>query len=162
MRCLLAGSTLNSYTSSSTPERPLEWPNRITRLIANRREKLMRLAALEGGVQSKNNRTVTNTSTAVATTSNAAESVSTSEPENNKISRRNKNKGSKIMQKGIKRKHNSHMSTRRNRTRRKQSNVKNESDSEPDDQESYQQSQVDNNPYIRTLKTITYQIIATF
>ncbi|XP_029662739.1 DDB1- and CUL4-associated factor 5 [Formica exsecta] len=29
------------------PERPLESPNRITRLIANRREKLMRMAALE-------------------------------------------------------------------------------------------------------------------
>ncbi|XP_012258334.2 DDB1- and CUL4-associated factor 5 [Athalia rosae] len=48
----IMGSAVSSRSSTGggvTPERPSESPNRIAQLIANRREKLMRLAALEGG-----------------------------------------------------------------------------------------------------------------
>lgn len=49
--------TLASHGSSGggvAPERPLESPNRITRLIAYRREKLMRLAAVNCGASANN------------------------------------------------------------------------------------------------------------
>ncbi|CAL1684031.1 unnamed protein product [Lasius platythorax] len=91
------------------PERPLESPNRITRLIANRREKLMRMAALERSA-----------------------SDSGSEGDNVHARRRSK---SKSKSKGVKRKH-AKLSAGRRRisTRRKCTVLKVNSDSESDDE----------------------------
>ncbi|XP_031786381.1 DDB1- and CUL4-associated factor 5 isoform X1 [Nasonia vitripennis] len=137
LRCFL-GSTLNTNGTSNASERPLESPNHITRLIANCRDKLMRLAALEAGTQITNGNTVTkkeNTSTAAAATTSAnlvEGHASASEPES-KTSTRKKNKTIKITLRptqGVKRKHSLRLSARKNRTRRKLNNAKDNSDSE--------------------------------
>lgn len=139
LRCFL-GSTLNTNGTSNASERPLESPNHITRLIANCRDKLMRLAALEAGTQIRNGNSVTRkeTTSAVVAPSSAnqiEEHASASEPEN-KTSRRNKNKTIKITLRptqGVKRKHSLRVSARKNRTRRKQNNAKDDSDTEPEE-----------------------------
>ncbi|XP_072762510.1 uncharacterized protein [Anoplolepis gracilipes] len=91
------------------PDRPLESPNRITRLIANRREKIMRMAALERSA-----------------------SDSGSEGDNAHARRRSK---SKSKSKGVKRKH-SKLSAGRRRisARRKCTVLKVNSDSDTDDE----------------------------
>ncbi|XP_050454385.1 DDB1- and CUL4-associated factor 5 isoform X2 [Cataglyphis hispanica] len=92
------------------PERPLESPNRITRLIANRREKLMRMAALE--------RSASDTG---------------SEGDNVHARRRSK---SKSKSKGVKRKHTKLSAGRRRiSARRKCTVLKVNSDSDSDDDE---------------------------
>ncbi|XP_070157104.1 DDB1- and CUL4-associated factor 5 [Polyergus mexicanus] len=91
------------------PERPLESPNRITRLIANRREKLMRMAALE--------RSASDTG---------------SEGDNVHARRRSK---SKSKSKGVKRKHTKLSGGRRRIcARRKCTVLKVNSDSDSDDE----------------------------
>ncbi|XP_058809986.1 DDB1- and CUL4-associated factor 5 [Phymastichus coffea] len=132
MRCFLG--SVNSHTTTNVPERPLESPNRITRLIANRREKLVRLATLGNGTHPKNNCTTLNTS--AATNSNAPEAGSVSEPENNYTLRSGRCRSSKtaLRSKGTKRKHS--CLSKRNRARRKQNNAKDDSDSEPEEQPS--------------------------
>ncbi|GAB1867633.1 WD repeat-containing protein 22 [Camponotus japonicus] len=92
------------------PERPLESPNRITRLIANRREKLMRMAALE----------------------RPSASDSGSEGDNVHARRRSK---SKSKSKGVKRKHSKLFTDRRRiSARRKCTVLKVNSDSDSDDE----------------------------
>lgn len=53
MLSILHQASVTAQEIGEPPERPSESPNRITLLIANRREKLMRLAALEGGAPPK-------------------------------------------------------------------------------------------------------------
>ncbi|XP_032691163.1 DDB1- and CUL4-associated factor 5 [Odontomachus brunneus] len=104
------------------PERPLGSPNRITRLIAARREKLMRLAATDCGTTTCNNST------------NIAErsaSCSASEGDSARTKCRSKSR-SKL--KGIKRKH-ARISGRRSRVRRKCTVLKINSDSDSDDEQ---------------------------
>lgn len=131
LRCFL--DTVNSRRTTNTLERPLESPNRITRLIANRREKLVRLATRENGSNSKNNSSTSNASP--ATNSNAAEAASVSEPVNNYTLRSGKCRSNKtaLRSKGTKRKHS--CLSKRNRARRKQNNAKDDSDSEPEEQQ---------------------------
>lgn len=90
------------------PERPLESPNRITRLIANRREKLMRMAAMERSA-----------------------SDSGSEGDNAHPRRRSK---SKSKSKSVKRKHTRLSGRRRLSSRRKCTVLKVNSDSDSDDE----------------------------
>ncbi|XP_011872809.1 PREDICTED: DDB1- and CUL4-associated factor 5 [Vollenhovia emeryi] len=90
------------------PERPLESPNRITRLIANRREKLMRIAAMERSA-----------------------SDSGSEGDNAHSRRRSK---SKSKSKSVKRKHTRLSGRRRPSARRKCTVLKVNSDSDSDDE----------------------------
>lgn len=131
MRCYLT-SSLNTTVNSH--ERPLDSPNRITRLIANKREKLMRHAALGKSVQSRSRSTTNNYRNHNYNTSaaNAGESGSTSEPENAGCSTRSKSKNKiNLRSKTAKRKLGLRMS-KRTRTRRKQNNAKDDSDSEPE------------------------------
>lgn len=90
------------------PERSLESPNRITRLIANRREKLMRMAAAEGL------------------------SASDSGSEGDNARRRSK---SKTKSKGVKRKHSKLSGRRRPFVRRKCTVLKVNSDSDSEDEQ---------------------------
>ncbi|XP_076379030.1 uncharacterized protein LOC143259660 [Megalopta genalis] len=120
----ILGSAVTSRGSSgggTTSERPLEFPNRITRLIANRREKLMRLAAMDCGAP------LNNTST---TAPGPSASDSASDGENTQTKSRSKSK-SKV--KGIKRKHDK-ISGRRSRARRKCAVLQINSDSDSDEQ----------------------------
>jgi hypothetical protein len=154
MRRFIA-STFNSLASSTAPERPLESPNRITRLIANRREKLMRLAALEAGSQFMNSTVNASLSTKTIATTSMVTSISTmsaskttvtlmqdtesgtaSESEINNLACNNKNKTNRIMPKSktIKKKHSSRLLAVRNRTRRKLRNIKEDNDTEQDDE----------------------------
>lgn len=115
-----AVSSRSSYGGGVAPERPLESPNRITQLIANRREKLMRLAGLECAT------TLNNSSNIVP-----EPSASGSEGEDSLLKCRYKPK-SKL--KGVKRKHD-RISRRRSRVRRKKCTVlKIHSDSDSDEQ----------------------------
>lgn len=116
--------TLASHGSSGcgvAPERPLESPNRITRLIAHRREKLMRHAAIAC-------RAPTNSATAAI--SEPSVSGSASDGDNAQVKCRSKSK-SKL--KGVKRKHGK-ISERRNRARRKCAVLQINSDSDSDEQ----------------------------
>ncbi|XP_053994567.1 DDB1- and CUL4-associated factor 5 [Hylaeus volcanicus] len=121
----ILGSAVTSRGSSGgrvVPERSLESPNRISRLIANRREKLMRLAAMDCGVPLNN---------ASTTAPGPSASGSASDGENAQIKCRFKPK-----LKGIKRKHGKN-SGRRSRARRKctvlQINSESDSDEQPID-----------------------------
>lgn len=153
LRCFL-GSSLNTNGTSNASERPLESSNHITRLIANCRDKLMRLASLEAGTQITNGNTVTRKeSTSVATVTSATnqedEHTLASEPEN-KTSTRNKNKTIKITlrpSQGVKRKHSLRLSTRKSRTRRKLTNAKDDSDTEPE--EPLKSNRKNKNSYVR-------------
>ncbi|XP_076749837.1 DDB1- and CUL4-associated factor 5 isoform X1 [Xylocopa sonorina] len=116
--------TLASHGSSGggvAPERPLESPNRITRLIAYRREKLMRLAAVDCGAPANN---------VSAAASEPSASGSASDGDNAQIKCRSKSK-SKLQ--GVKRKHGK-ISERRNRARRKCAVLQINSDSDSDEQ----------------------------
>ncbi|XP_015609773.1 DDB1- and CUL4-associated factor 5 [Cephus cinctus] len=119
----ILGSAVSSRGSSGggvAPERQSESPNRITRLIANRREKLMRLAAMEGGA------------TLNASTNTAPDcSASGSGSEIDEVKVKSKSK-SKTKLKGVKRKH-GRLSGRRSRARRK-CTVSKSSDSDSDEQ----------------------------
>ncbi|XP_031833772.1 DDB1- and CUL4-associated factor 5 isoform X2 [Nomia melanderi] len=99
----------------------LESPNRITRLIANRREELMRLAAMDCGAPLNNTSTIA---------PGLSTSDSTSDGENAQTKHRSKSK-SKV--KGIKRKHDK-ISGRRSRARRKCAVLHINSDSDSDEQ----------------------------
>ncbi|XP_014214692.1 DDB1- and CUL4-associated factor 5 [Copidosoma floridanum] len=132
MRCYITSTPNNTVNSH---ERPLDSPNRITRLIANKRDKLMRHAALGNNTQQLHSRNTMkshrnhsyNTSAA-----NAGESGSTSEPENTGCSTRSKSKNKiNLRSKAAKRKHGVRVS-KRTRARRKQNNAKDDSDSEPE------------------------------
>ncbi|KAF7397304.1 hypothetical protein HZH68_008526 [Vespula germanica] len=114
-----AVSSRSSYGGGVAPERPLESPNRITQLIANRREKLMRLAGLDCAT------TLNNSSNTVPEPS---ASGYVSEGDNSQIKCRYKSK-SKL--KGVKRKH-ARISGRRSRARRKCTVLKIHSDSDSD------------------------------
>nr|XP_034174649.1 DDB1- and CUL4-associated factor 5 isoform X3 [Osmia lignaria] len=100
---------------------PLESPNRITRLIAYRREKLMRLATVDCGTPANN---------ASAAISEPSVSGSASEGDNAQIKCKSKLK-SKL--KGVKRKHGK-VSERRSRARRKCAMLQINSDSDSDEQ----------------------------
>ena len=100
---------------------PLESPNRITRLIAYRREKLMRLATVDCGTPANN---------AAAAISEPSVSGSASEGDNAQIKCKSKLK-SKL--KGVKRKHGK-VSERRSRARRKCAMLQINSDSDSDEQ----------------------------
>lgn len=100
---------------------PLESPNRITRLIAYRREKLMRLATVDCGTPANN---------ASAAISEPSVSGSASEGDNVQIKCKSKLK-SKL--KGVKRKHGK-VSERRSRARRKCAMLQINSDSDSDEQ----------------------------
>lgn len=138
MRCFFPCSTLNSRTTTNTQERPLESPNRITRLIANRRERLMRLANLDGQPpEAKKNPTLpslNSKSTATTTepsTTNDGKSESLHEIEKN-YATRSKSKANKTAVRndvGFKKKY---IRSRKSRIRRKQTNVKDDSDSDSD------------------------------
>lgn len=134
MRCFFPCSTLNSRSTTNVPERSLESPNRITRLIANRREKLIRLANLDGQPQPKKNTTLprTNLSSTAENTENAPSvNGSTRKVENGYVTR-SKVKGRKVSplkDVGFKRKC---IRSRKSRVRRKQSNKKDDSDSDSD------------------------------
>ncbi|XP_046750660.1 DDB1- and CUL4-associated factor 5 [Diprion similis] len=87
----ILGSAIGSRSLTSggvVPERPSESPNRITQLIANRREKLMRLAALEGGA----------TVNASTNTVNHLDSVTDSDKDDSKTKckSKSKSKGAKV------------------------------------------------------------------
>ncbi|XP_018304933.1 DDB1- and CUL4-associated factor 5, partial [Mycetomoellerius zeteki] len=103
------GDDTTASEGGVAPERPLESPNRITRLIANRRKKLMRMAAME-----------------------RSPSDSASEGDNAHLKRRSK---SKSKSKSVKRKHTRLSSRRRLSTRRKCTvlKVNSDSDSETDE-----------------------------
>ncbi|KAG5344224.1 DCAF5 factor, partial [Acromyrmex heyeri] len=102
------GDDTTASEGGVAPERPLESPNRITRLIANRRKKLMRMAAME-----------------------RSPSDSASEGDNAHLKRRSK---SKSKSKSVKRKHTRLSSRRRLSTRRKCTVLKVNSDSDSDDE----------------------------
>lgn len=103
------------------PERPLQPPNRITRLIAYRREKLMRLAAADCETPANN---------ASAAISEPSVSGSASDGDNAQVKCKSKLK-SKL--KGVKRKHGK-VSDRRSRARRKCAVLQINSDSDSDEQ----------------------------
>ncbi|KZC10050.1 PREDICTED: DDB1- and CUL4-associated factor 5 [Dufourea novaeangliae] len=115
---------LESAGSGLVPERPLGSPNRITRLIANRREKLMRLAAMDCGAPLNNISSVA---------PGLSGSDSASDGENAQTKCRSK---SKLKIKGVKRKHDKIMySARRSRrARRKCAVLQINSDSDSDEQ----------------------------
>ncbi|XP_012523376.1 DDB1- and CUL4-associated factor 5 [Monomorium pharaonis] len=102
------GDDTTASEGGVAPERPLESPNRITRLIANRREKLMRIAAMERSA-----------------------SDSGSEGDNAHSRRRSK---SKSKSKNVKRKHTRLSGRRRLSARRKCTVLKVNSDSDSDDE----------------------------
>ncbi|XP_011636836.1 DDB1- and CUL4-associated factor 5 isoform X1 [Pogonomyrmex barbatus] len=102
------GDDTTASEGGVAPERPLESPNRITRLIANRREKLMRMAAMERSA-----------------------SDSASEGDNTHTRRRSK---SKSKSKSVKRKHTRLSGRRRLSARRKCTVLKVNSDSDSDDE----------------------------
>ncbi|CAK9814260.1 DDB1- and CUL4-associated factor 5 [Anthophora quadrimaculata] len=123
-RILGSAVTLASHGPSGggvAPERPLESPNRITRLIAYRREKLMRLAAVDCGAPANNTS---------AAASEPSTSGSASDGDNAQVKCRSKSK-SKL--KGVKRKHGK-ISERRSRARRKCAVLHINSDSDSDEQ----------------------------
>ena len=162
MNCTLSSSP-QSPASSSTGERPLESPNRITRLIAYRREKLMRLAH-EGGSPSKNDSTTntnatktkpTTRATPATTSNNGEESASASEPETSATTR-SKSKKNKVAQKlkGVKRKHNTRAPAKKNGVRKKQNDAKGDSDSEPEEQPAQRQTRTDKNNYVSVVKCL--------
>ncbi|XP_076635534.1 uncharacterized protein LOC143348805 isoform X2 [Colletes latitarsis] len=101
------------------PEMSSEYRNRISRLIANRREKLMRLAAMDCGTPLNN---------ASTTAAGPSASGSASDGENTQIKCRSKSK-----LKGIKRKHGK-ISGRRSKARRKCTLLQINSDSNSDEQ----------------------------
>ncbi|XP_011704608.1 PREDICTED: DDB1- and CUL4-associated factor 5 [Wasmannia auropunctata] len=103
------GDDTTASEGGVAPERPLESPNRITRLIANRREKLMRMAAMERSA-----------------------SDSGSEGDNNAHTRRRSK--SKSKSKSVKRKHTRLSGRRRLSARRKCTVLKVNSDSDSDDE----------------------------
>ncbi|XP_033228177.1 DDB1- and CUL4-associated factor 5 isoform X2 [Belonocnema kinseyi] len=113
----ILGPTVNSRNSSTgmAPERPSESPNRITRLIANRRTKLMRLAGMETSETNTPNTPATST-TVSATNGHAGESSCVSETVAESSRTKSKSK-SKSKLKGAKRKLNK-SSSRSSRTRR--------------------------------------------
>ena len=115
--------TITSRRSSGgvVPQRPLETPNRITRLIANRREKLMRLAAMDCGAP------LNNTSTAAP---GPSASGSASDGENAQVKCRSESK-SKL--RGVKRRH-LKISGIRSRARRNCAGLQIKSDSDSDEQ----------------------------
>ncbi|XP_015183769.1 PREDICTED: DDB1- and CUL4-associated factor 5 [Polistes dominula] len=117
-----AVSSRSSYGGGVAPERPLESPNRITQLIANRREKLRRLAGLDCA-------TALNNSSNTVPEPSASGYVS--EGDNSQIKCRYKSK-SKL--KGVKVKH-GRISSRRSRVRRKCTVLKIHSDSDSDEQQ---------------------------
>lgn len=120
MRSVVRATTRSSTRAGSrggvAPERLFDSPNRITRLIRNRREKLMRLAAIEAGAQ------------VVNLTSNSANNDGESEPQEREVGSEEENDDqvlaekfkskSKSRTKGLKRKQGA-ASGRRCRTRRK-------------------------------------------
>ncbi|XP_012286907.1 DDB1- and CUL4-associated factor 5 isoform X2 [Orussus abietinus] len=116
------GSAVSSRGTSGgvAPQRPSESPNRITRLIANRRKKLMRLAAMESGA---------NPNASANTVPELFTSSSESEGENARGKHKSK---SKTKPKGVKRKHDK--SSERSRARRKYMIAKSNTDSDSDEQ----------------------------
>jgi len=107
------------------PERPLESPNRITRLIANRREKLMRMATMDCRMPLNNSSNAAERSASDSTSENAGDNTHTK--------RRSK---SKSKSKNVKRKHTRVSERRRISARRKctKSVLKVNSDSDSDDE----------------------------
>ncbi|KAG7202814.1 hypothetical protein KM043_009971 [Ampulex compressa] len=119
----ILGSAVTSRGTSGggvVPERSLESPNRITRLIANRREKLMRLAALDCGASLSN---------PFNSAPELSASGSASDEDNAQSACRSR---SKLKLKGVKRKH-AKVSGRRSRARRKCTVLKIESNSDSDE-----------------------------
>lgn len=139
MRCFFPCSTLNTRPTTNAPERPLESPNRITRLIANRRDKLMRLATLDGQPQPKKNTRlflVNSNSTTSAAEPSTVNNGAANEVENN-YATRSKAKMNKTTSRndvGFKRKY---IHNRKNRVRRKLINPKDDSDSDSDLSDSF-------------------------
>ena len=150
MRCFFS-STLNSArTSTNNAERTAESPNRIAQLIATRREKLMRLAALENGSSSNQSKSTLTTSpssssttvtSSTSTSTNGSMSTSQTVPNSSaELETSNCETPSTSMSKSrnylnlnsrskiIKRRHNKIV--RRTRSRRKLNNTQNSSSSE--------------------------------
>lgn len=135
MRTVL-GTTARTSSRTGTgagvaPERSIDSPNRITRLIGNRRGKLMSLAAAEAGAQVVN--PVGGSANAEELSESEERRVASEEnDDNDEVSSRSKSK-SKCRAKGLKRKQGA-MSGRRSRARRKcvVYNLKIPSDSDSD------------------------------
>ncbi|KAJ8683820.1 hypothetical protein QAD02_019612 [Eretmocerus hayati] len=129
LQCSLGPSSTSPAASKPT-ERPLESPNRITRLIAKRREKLMRLAALEIGHQVENSllKKSETSSSASSKSSESNTSKSSSDSEEEYVRSTNNNDIALTHQsRGFKRKIISHTPARKTRIYRKHKNLRSDS-----------------------------------